>query len=115
MAENIFSLEYEKYLDELKKARQLAIQKPTPENVKNYHTLNTQEWSVESRFTESYLQTYLKEKEKRQMSFEDEFNWLWRSMTIDMKANSEQISEITRAEMHRKNDKQHNNNRYGNT
>ena len=100
----IFTDEYEKYMRDVQTYERLYSLSPSDSNWLKLSELKRQNWSVEERFTESYLREYEKQSEERELTFEEEFNWLWRSIKIDMKANSGQISEITRSEMHRDND-----------
>jgi len=109
MKENIFSADYEKYMHDLKQARTTYLRDPNSDNKKTFESLRDQTWCVERRFTETYLIQYKREREKREVSFEDEFNWLWKSITIEKKFNTQQITNETRAYMHRDNDKKHNN------
>jgi hypothetical protein len=104
MAKQIFSKEYAEYCEKLKQATFKRNDNPSKENVDNFERLSTQNWSPEQRFTPEYLSEYLKENQTRELTFEEEFDWLIRSTTIDDKANSGLISEERRAYLHTKND-----------
>ncbi len=104
MSNDIFTIEYKKYCDDLKSALAIFQKERNEWNELIYNSLSNQKWSLKEKFTEQYLEDYVEESKGRVLTFEEEFNWLIKSTTIDDKANNGQISEITRAEMHKAND-----------
>ena len=104
MSKNIFSIEYSDYCDRLKRASNDYNVLSNDINKNKLESLRLQEWSDEKRFTNEYLIEYSKQRQKRVLSFEEEFNWLMRSVKIDDKALNGQIDEIQRAYLHNRND-----------
>jgi hypothetical protein len=104
MSKEIFTPEYIRYCNDRKSALAIFQKERNEWNELIYNSLENQEWSLKEKFTEQYLKDYVEESKGRELTFEEEFNWLMKSCTIDDKALNGQISEITRAEMHKAND-----------
>ena len=100
----IFTSEYIAYMSEVSRLERLHFINPSDELTKRLNALKQRNFSVSERFTKKYLEEYNKEIKERELTFEEEFNWLYRSIMIDVKADRGQIDEITRAEMHKEND-----------
>ena len=109
MATKMFTTEYVAYLEQLSTAERNFEQVDSIENANEYERLLSMYWSNESRFTKEYLLEYELDCLKRTKTFEQEFKWLWNSLTIDRKFDENKITHLTRSEMHKANDKMYNN------
>ena len=104
MSDNIFSVDYTLYCDDLKNALNDYETDSSEDNKNKLKALKSQVWSDEKRFTLEYLAEYVESQKERTLTFEEEFNWLMRSIKIDDKALNGTINEIDRAYLHSRND-----------
>ena len=109
MKTKMFTAEYELYMKQLHTAERNFLEVDCTQYANEYERLLSMYWSAETRFTKEYLSEYNEDCKKRTRTFEDEFKWLWKSLTIDKKFNENKISHLTRSEMHKENNKKHNN------
>tara|TARA_R110002074_G_scaffold116180_4_gene247409 strand:- start:33997 stop:34326 length:330 start_codon:yes stop_codon:yes gene_type:complete len=105
----MFTTEYELYLEKLSTAERNFEQVDSIECANEYERLLSMFWSKETRFTKEYLLECKIDCSKRTRTFEQEFKWLWNSLTIDKKFDESKITHSTRSEMHKANDKKYNN------
>jgi len=99
----IFSLQYEIHISKMNACMKLLDNNPSIEVYKDYNRLKSKVWAPEERFTKEYLEQFSLDKQTSNESFEDQCEWLYQSLMIDVKFERNQITDNQKVIAHKNN------------
>ena len=104
----IFTDEYICFLKEIEQVQSNYKRNPCISTLQAYTRLKKQNWNAESRFTQEYLNQFKAEQKERELTFAEQFEWLYESMMIDVKYDRNLISSDERVVLHANNNNKYN-------
>ena len=99
----IFSLQYEMHMNRLNACMKLMDTNPSIEVYNDYNMLKSKVWSPQERFTHEYLEQFSSNKQKSNESFEDQCEWLYQSLMIDVRYDRNELTDNQKLIAHKNN------------